>query len=41
MADEEQMLREHRDTWTGFCRLITWSLVAIIVVLLLMRCTLV
>ncbi|HMB78031.1 MAG TPA: aa3-type cytochrome c oxidase subunit IV [Kiloniellaceae bacterium] len=41
MADEEQMLRDHRATWTGFCRVIAWTVVAIAIVLLLMRCALV
>ena len=41
MADEEQLLRDHKATWSSFCRVITWSVVAIAVVLLLMRCTLV
>ena len=41
MADDDNMLREHKSTWVGFCRLMTWSLVAIVIVLLLMRCTLV
>lgn len=41
MADEEQMLRDHKTTWTSFCRVSLWSIVAIAIVLLLMRCSLV
>ena len=41
MADEEQMLRDHKAAWSGFCRVITWSVVVIVITLLLMRCALV
>ncbi len=34
MADEQQMLVEHRRTWEGFLSLITWSCVAIAITLL-------
>jgi hypothetical protein len=33
MADEQQMLVEHRRTWEGFLRLVTWSCVAIAITL--------
>ena len=35
MADD-QMLREHRETWIGFSRLMLWSIVVIIITLSLM-----
>jgi hypothetical protein len=35
MADD-QMLQEHRQTWIGFCRLMLWSIVAIVITLALM-----
>ena len=35
MADD-QMLRERRETWDGFCRLLFWSIAAIIIALVLM-----
>jgi hypothetical protein len=35
MADD-QMLSEHRQTWIGFCRLLFWSIVAIVITLALM-----
>jgi hypothetical protein len=35
MADD-QMLREHRQTWIGFCRLMLWSVVATAITLALM-----
>jgi hypothetical protein len=35
MADD-QMLQEHRQTWNGFCRLMLWSIVAIVITLSLM-----
>jgi hypothetical protein len=41
MANEEQMLKDHQAAWKGFTRVIFLSLSAIIIVLLLMRCTLV
>lgn len=35
MADD-QMLKEHQQTWNGFCRLLLWSVVAIVITLALM-----
>ncbi len=34
---DQQMLDEHRKTWNGFVKLITWSTAAAAVTLLLMR----
>ena len=36
MADDQQMLFEHRQTWSGFCSLLRWSIIAIVITLLLM-----
>ncbi len=33
---DQQMLDEHRKTWNGFVKLLTWSTVATAVILLLM-----
>jgi hypothetical protein len=33
---DDQMLHEHQQTWRGFCRLMVWSVVAIVVTLALM-----
>ncbi len=30
---EDQMLQEHRRQWAGFVKLMTWSTVAVVVVL--------
>lgn len=35
MADD-QLLEEHRQTWHGFIRLMTWSLVGTVIILVLM-----
>ncbi len=35
MADD-QMLAEHRRTWHGFCRLMFWAIVAVVITLGLM-----
>jgi hypothetical protein len=35
MADD-QMLRDHQQTWNGFCRLMLWSVVVIVATLALM-----
>ncbi len=34
MADDQRMLFEHRETWKGFCSLMRWSLILIVIVLL-------
>jgi hypothetical protein len=36
MTDEQQMLERHTKVWHGFCRLLTWSLAAVVVTLTLM-----
>jgi hypothetical protein len=36
MADEQQLLQRHQQIWGGFCKLLTWSLIGIIAVLVLM-----
>ena len=36
MVDDQQLLREHQQTWIGFCALVKWSLIAIVITLLLM-----
>ena len=36
MTDEQQLLRRHTKTWQGFCRLLTWSLIGVVVTLILM-----
>jgi hypothetical protein len=33
---DDHMLEEHRATWRGFCKLIIWSLAAIVVTLVAM-----
>ena len=32
----DQMLNDHRQTWIGFCRLMLWSIVTIVITLSLM-----
>ena len=34
MADEQQMLRDHQQTWKGFTRFLGWSTALVIVVLI-------
>ena len=34
---DQQMLDEHRETWNGFVKLLTWSVAAVALTLLLMR----
>ena len=34
---DQQMLDEHRETWNGFVKLITWSVAAAALTLALMR----
>jgi hypothetical protein len=34
---DQQMLKEHQDTWNGFVKLIVWSTAAAALTLLLMR----
>ena len=36
IMSDDQMLREHRQTWHGFCRLLIWSVLVILVTLSLM-----
>ncbi len=36
MVDGQQMLERHTKIWHGFCRLLTWSLIGIVIVLVLM-----
>lgn len=36
MADEQHMLERHNNIWQGFCRLLTWSMIGVIVTLVLM-----
>lgn len=36
MADEQQMLQRHRQIWSGFCSLLTWSLIGVVITLVLM-----
>jgi hypothetical protein len=36
MVDEQQMLQRHMKIWGGFCKLLTWSLIGVIVTLVLM-----
>ncbi len=36
MSDDQQMMQEHQATWTAFCRLVTWSIVGIVITLALM-----
>ncbi len=33
MADDQQMLRDHQQTWKGFTRLMVWSVVLVVAVL--------
>ncbi len=33
---DDQMLREHQETWIGFGRLLLWSIVTIVITLSLM-----
>jgi hypothetical protein len=34
---DQQLLKEHQDTWNGFVKLIVWSTAAAALTLLLMR----
>lgn len=36
MVDEVQLLERHQKIWRGFCRLLTWSLIGVVVTLVLM-----
>jgi len=36
MAEQDEMLREHQETWNGFVKLIVVSSAVIIVILILM-----
>lgn len=31
---QDQFLKEHRDSWSGFVKLISWSVASVVVVLL-------
>ncbi|MEK9660188.1 MAG: aa3-type cytochrome c oxidase subunit IV [Alphaproteobacteria bacterium] len=36
MSDEQQLLARHQQVWAGFCKLLTWSLIGVVVLLILM-----
>ncbi len=36
MADDSQMLRDHQQSWNGFCKLMTYSSIGVIITLALM-----
>jgi tetrahydromethanopterin S-methyltransferase subunit F len=36
MVDEKQLLQRNEKVWAGFCKLLTWSLIGVIVTLVLM-----
>ena len=36
MVDEQQLLERHSRIWNSFCKLLTWSLIGVIITLVLM-----